>query len=101
MISVTPTSRSRTWLYKLDVRGAPITVRDYSDHQIDPERVEIGYLSINGGKPRMSSVRLYGNRVGGKVDAGPWGAMRLSAEWHEPERVPSWIRPLIEEYRPR
>lgn len=98
-IKLIPTSRSRTWVFRLDVTNAPDTKRDYSDHMLSPERLELSFLSINGSKPRLDTVRLLGKRVSGPVMSPEW-SVRMWSEWHEQERLPEWIRPIVEEYKP-
>lgn len=97
MIALTVTSRVHTWLVRLDVSGAPDTKRDYSDHMIHPDRLEISYRAANGNAPSMSSVRLSGTRV---RSSPAFGSHRISAEWYTPERLPDWIRPIVQEYAP-
>lgn len=99
MISVNPVSRSRTWLIRLELAGAPDTKRDYSDHWIAPTKMEISYTSINGQAPRMSTVRLVGHRP--RASQIPSNGGNLEAYWHEPDHLPEWIRPIVQEYTPK
>lgn len=96
MIALTVISRVHTWLVRLDVSGAPDTKRDYSDHMFHPDRLEISYRAANGNAPSMSSVRLSGTLV----RHSGIGPNRVSAEWYTPERLPDWIRPIVQEYAP-
>jgi hypothetical protein len=97
-IKLTPVSRARTWLVRLDVEGAPDTKRDYSDHWIAPQRLEISYTSVNGQPPRMSSVRMTGTRP--KASVIPSNGGNREAFWHDIALLPEWIRPIVQEYTP-
>lgn len=88
-------SRARTWVIKLDVRDAPLTHRQYSDHMIVPDRIEINYLQIGRDPVKLASARIMG------VVHGDTTARRLEALYFTGDKnIPDWAQDLIKKYYP-
>jgi hypothetical protein len=93
-MKTTVISRARTWVVKLDVRGAPPVHRQYSDHMIVPDRVEISYLRLGHDPVRMATVRVLG-----AVEGHP-PARRLEALFFTNDVMPDWLTGLVKRHSP-